>query len=101
MLFTAVGHVDLDVADRLAHALDPVEILDERDLDEYHRVKGRAALVLGVLLPHKVINKRPVYGTVDQAQEMVFRDELVHGEELYLLAILVFINCHHKARYLR
>ena len=38
-----VRDVHIDLFDRLSHAADPVQILDEYDLEQHHRIDSRIA----------------------------------------------------------
>ena len=41
----AVCHIDLDLLDRLPHALDAEHVLDDRYLDQSYRIDARASVV--------------------------------------------------------
>ena len=64
----AVSNIDLDLADGLAHALDPKKVLYERDLDQHDRIHAGPSIVMTISPFHEVIDKTPVDGPVDQPE---------------------------------
>ena len=91
----AVGDIDLDLFDGLPHAAYPVQVLDERYLDQRDWVHARTPEIRRILIFDKFIDKCPVDSFIDQPQEMVFRDQIVHAEHLVLFPFFIRILCHH------
>ena len=91
-----IGDIHLDLLNGLPHAPYSIEILDERDLDQHDRVHTRPAEIRRIFILHKVIDESPVDRFVDQAQEMVFWNQVVHTEELDLFPFLICILSHHN-----
>ena len=92
----AVCNIDFNLPAGLAHAFDPIKILDKGDLDQHDRIHAWTAVIWGILFFHQIINKRPVDRLIDQAEEMILRDHVIHTEYLELLSFFICILCHHN-----
>ena len=61
----AVGDIDLDLFDCLPHTSYPVQILDERDLDQRDRIHAWSPEIWRIFIFDKIIDERPVDGLID------------------------------------
>ena len=92
----SVCDIDFDFFYCLAHTSDAVQILDEWNFNEHDRIHAGAAIVCTVFIDHKIIDKTPVDCLVNQAQQMILRNKVIHAEHLNLFSFLICILCHHR-----
>ena len=74
----SVCDIDFDFFYCLAHTSDAVQILDEWNFNEHDRIHAGAAIVCTVFINHKIIDKTPVDCLVNQAQQMILRNKVIH-----------------------
>ena len=79
-----IRHVYFDLPDRLPHTPDPIQILDERDLDQHHRIDTGPAVICTVFFFDKLIDEGPVDGLINDPEQVILRDQVFHAEELVL-----------------
>lgn len=75
-----------------------IQVLNEGNFDKDNRINAWTAVIRTILFFDQVINKRPVYCFIDKAQQVVFRNEIIHTEHLDLFSFLVGILCHHNPK---
>ena len=92
----AVCDIYLDLFDRLPHTFDPIEVLDEGDLNKHNRIHAGASVIRAVFIFYKVIDKVPVDRFINQSQHMVLWHHVIHTKQLHLLPLFICIFRHHK-----
>ena len=92
----AIGDIYLNLFYRLAHAFNAIKILDERNLDQHDGVHTGASVVLTVFIFYQFINEGPVDCFVDDPQQMVLWNHVIHAKQLNLFSFFIRILCHHK-----
>ena len=90
-----VGNVDFDVLDRLSHAPDSEEILDQLYLNKHDRIQAGSSVIQAVLFFDKVIDKTEIHGSVDQPEDVVLRHQIIHREKGDLFPFKVGFFRHH------
>ncbi len=92
----SVGNIYLDFSASLPHALNSIEILDERNLNQHDRIHAWASVVVRVFVNYKIINEVPVNCLVYNPQKMILWNHVIHTKELNLFSLFVCILRHHK-----
>ena len=94
----AVGSVHLDLLNRLPHAPYSEHVLDHRQLDQDHRVKAGASVILAIAALHHLIDEAPVDGVFQLSYEVILRYQLVQACKLNLVPVLSSVPRHHCPR---
>ena len=92
----AIRNIYFDLSNRLPHTFNPVKVLDKRNFDQHNRIHTRSSIIRAVFFFHKIINKSPVNGFINQTQHMVLWNHVIHTEHDHLFSFLICIFSHHK-----
>ena len=92
----SVGNIYLDFFAGLPHAFDSIKILDQRNLNQHHRIHAGASVVWRIFLDYKVINEVPVNCLVYDSQKVILWNHVIHTKKLYLFSFFICILGHHK-----
>lgn len=64
---------------------------------QHYRIKTRTAVIVAVLIFHKIINKVSINRFIHNSEEMILWNHVVHAEHLHLFSFFICILCHHRA----
>ena len=90
----AIGQIHFDLFDRLAHTLDPKQVLNECDLEKDDRIDARSSIVLAVFIFDQVIDETEVDHCIDFSKQMVLWNEFFKGYDLHLRRTALILGKH-------
>jgi hypothetical protein len=69
----AVGHVHLHLPHQLTLRTHPVQIPQQQQLEQHHRIKCRTTVVLAVKMLHPIPDKTEIHRLIDLPQQVLLR----------------------------
>lgn len=79
----AVRDIDFDFLDHASFGANPEQVTNEQHLEQHHRINRRAAVVLAVQALCRFANEIKPDVLVEQAEQMILRDQLLQRHHLH------------------